>query len=82
MHPQQTQLAELLGQLPGERAGLEPVGHVGQDLVADEAPHGVAEQQLVGVEQTIQRQHVARVHLMGQWLVTHARSVPASHKMS
>nr|WP_287375406.1 hypothetical protein [Candidatus Microthrix sp.] len=70
MHAEQAELAELGGHLLGSPA-LVPIGDVGEDLVADEAPHRVAQQHLVLVEQGVQRQHVARVHLMGQLLMAH-----------
>ena len=36
VHPEQAEPAHVLGQLTRERARLEPLGYVGQDLVIDE----------------------------------------------
>jgi hypothetical protein len=58
VHAEQAQVAELLGQLPGQLAALEPAGDLGQDAVGDKAAGGVADQPLLLAEQLVEVEEV------------------------
>ena len=58
VHAEQAQLAELGGQLTGQRAGLEPVGDVRHHPLGRERPHGVADQHLIGAQLLVDAQQV------------------------
>ena len=51
MHPEEAELAELADQLARQDPLLEPVADVGQDLLAHEGAHGVADRPLLVVEE-------------------------------
>src|SRR4051794_32228571 len=64
MHAEQAERTHLLAQLSRrEGALLEPRGHVGQDPVAHELAHGVAQQPLLGAQQGVDAQEVTGVAL-------------------
>src|SRR5215218_9131914 len=61
VHAEEAELRELLRQLAGEDRGLEPVADLGQDALAHELPHGVADRPLLVVQQRVDREEVTRV---------------------
>ena len=58
VHAEETELRELGDHLAREDALLEPVSDLGQDLLADELPHGVADRLLLLVEERVDREEV------------------------
>jgi hypothetical protein len=59
VHPQQVQLAELGRQLQDRHlAAVEPLAGVGDDAVADERAHGVADVALLVGEQLVGAQEI------------------------
>ena len=61
MHPEEPELRELLDELAREDPLLEPVADLGQNALADELPHGVADRPLLVVEERVEREEVERV---------------------
>ncbi len=61
MHPQQAQPRQLAEQLAREDSLLEPVAHLGEDALAHELAHGVADRPLFVVEQAVDVEQVVRV---------------------
>ena len=66
MHPEQAEVAELLGELAREDPFLEPARDLGQHAVADPAADGVAQHQVLVAEQVVQPEDVLRVELRGR----------------
>src|SRR5215216_1599808 len=69
VHAEQAQVAELLGQLAGQLAALEPAGDLGQHPVGDEAAGGVADQPLLLRQLPVQVEEV-----QGGWWWAHGGS--------
>ena len=61
VHAEETELCELGDHLAREDALLEPVADLGEDLLADELPHGVADRLLLLVEERVDREEVEGV---------------------
>ena len=61
VHPEEPELAELRDQLAREDPLLEPVADLGEDVLADELPHRVANRPLLVVEEGVDREVVERV---------------------
>ena len=61
MHPEETELRELLEDLAREDAFLEPVADLVEDVVAHELPDRVANRALLVVEQCVDCEVVERV---------------------
>ena len=61
VHAEETELCELGDHLAREDALLEPVSDLGEDLLADELPHGVADRLLLLVEERVDREEVEGV---------------------
>jgi len=61
MHPEETELRELLKDLPREDPLLEPVADVIENVVADELPHRVADRPFLVVEKRVDCEEVERV---------------------
>ena len=61
VHAEEPELRELRDHLAREDALLEPVADLGQDLLADELPHGVPDRLLLVVEERVDREEVERV---------------------
>jgi hypothetical protein len=63
VHAEQAEAAELLRELPRQDRLLEPVADLGEDPLADELPHRVADRALLVVEEGVECEEVARVEL-------------------
>ena len=63
MHPEQAELGELLHDLARQDPLLEPVADLGQDALAHELAHGVADRAFLVVEERVERQEVERVEI-------------------
>jgi hypothetical protein len=61
MHAEEAELADLRHELARQDPLLEPLADVGDDAVAHELPHRVADRALLVVEQRVDREEVARV---------------------
>ena len=62
MHAEQAQLAELQREIAGrQRAGLEPLGDVGSQLLVGEAAHGVAQQLVLAGQGIVQVEQIQAV---------------------
>ena len=75
VHPEEAEPCELLDDLAGQDALLEPVAHVRQHAVAHEGADGVADRALLVVQEGVEREEVEGIELggccrRGGWKVT------------
>jgi len=61
MHAEEAELRNLLRELARQDALLEPLAHVGDDPLAHEFTHRVADRLLLVVEQRVDGEKVARI---------------------
>src|SRR5581483_2614506 len=61
MHAEEAELRELLRELARQDRLLEPLADLGEDAVAYELAHGVADRALLVVQEGVDREEVARV---------------------
>ena len=61
MHPEEAQLADLLGELARQDPLLEPLADLRQDPLAHPGPNGVADRLLLVAEERVDRQEVERI---------------------
>jgi hypothetical protein len=79
VHAEQAELAEGPDQLPGllDDARLEPLGDVRLDLVGEHGAHRVADRDLLGAQEVVDRQRVEPVERR-RGVLAHDNTVQAS----